>query len=526
MSAEPAKLNVAPESQSDLVITRLFDAPPELVFQAWTDPVHLAEWWGPKGFTNPVCEIDVRVGGAIRIHMRAPNGVVYPMTGVFKEISEPNRLVFVSSPLDDQGKAMFDVLTTVLFVEQKGKTLLTMRAQVLRTTTAAAPHLAEMEAGWTSALDRLGDHLASQKKQEETLHVAEGGGDSTADREITSTRVFDAPRPLVWKMWTDAEHVVEWWGPKGFSTTIQEMDVRPGGTWRLVMHGPDGRDYKNRIIYREVVEPEKLVYEHSPEPGSEPVNFQTTVTFADHGDRTQVAVRMRFRTSAQRDFVAEKYGAVEGLEQTLGRLEGKLRNRSSARSNEPSLARELLWLVDMSLDGFMSGPNGELDWASASMDDEIWSDVRALLERVDAALFGRVTYHLFERYWPAVPANPASPKSDLEFARWIEATPKHVASKTLPGLAWKNSFLLDQDLLSAIGKLKGQPGKNLLLFGSGNLASRLLAANLIDEVHLRFHPVILGRGRPLFEDAMKPFRWTTLASKQLRSGVIRVIYRR
>src|SRR5450755_196191 len=108
-------------SEWDLIITRVFDAPRELVFKAWTDPKHVAQWWGPKGFTNPVCELDVRVGGAIRIHMRAPDGVVYPMNGTFEEITPPERLAFVSSALDDQDKSMFDIFNTVLFVDQHGK---------------------------------------------------------------------------------------------------------------------------------------------------------------------------------------------------------------------------------------------------------------------------------------------------------------------------------------------------------------------------------------------------------------------
>src|SRR5271170_5128457 len=113
-------------SEWDLVITRVFDAPRELVFKAWTETRHVAQWWGPKGFTNPVCDLDVRVGGAIRIHMRAPDGVVYPMSGVFEEISEPERLLMVCSALDEKGNSMFDISTTVLFAERRGKTELTL----------------------------------------------------------------------------------------------------------------------------------------------------------------------------------------------------------------------------------------------------------------------------------------------------------------------------------------------------------------------------------------------------------------
>src|SRR5882724_10217009 len=143
---------------------------------------------------------------------------------------------------------------------------------------------------------------------------------AAAERELVFTRVFDAPRDLVFEAWTDPKHVAQWWGPKGFSTTIQEMDVRPGGTWRLVMHGPDGVDYKNRIIFREVVKPERLVYEHSPEKGTEPVSFEVTVTFAEQGGKTNLTMRMLFPSAAAREHVVNKYGAIEGANQTLGRL--------------------------------------------------------------------------------------------------------------------------------------------------------------------------------------------------------------
>jgi uncharacterized protein YndB with AHSA1/START domain len=153
-------------SEWDLVIARVFDAPRELVFRAWTDTRHAAQWWGPKGFTNPVCEMDVRAGGALRIHMRAPDGVVYPMKGVFQEVVEPERLVFVSSALDANGNSMFDVLTTVTFAEQGGKTVLTLQARVITATAMAPQYLKGMEMGWMQSLDKLGDHLAAMEQQE------------------------------------------------------------------------------------------------------------------------------------------------------------------------------------------------------------------------------------------------------------------------------------------------------------------------------------------------------------------------
>jgi uncharacterized protein YndB with AHSA1/START domain len=116
-------------------------------------------------------------------------------------------------------------------------------------------------------------------------------------------------------MWTDPEHVAKWWGPKGFTSTIYEMDVKEGGVWRFVMHGPDGTDYKNLVIYDEIVKPERLVYSHVSGP-----RFQMTVTFAERGGKTELTARMIFESAAERARVIKEFGALEGLSQTIGRL--------------------------------------------------------------------------------------------------------------------------------------------------------------------------------------------------------------
>jgi uncharacterized protein YndB with AHSA1/START domain len=149
----------------ELVLTRVFDAPRELVFKAWTDPKRVAQWWGPRGFSNPVCELDLRPGGAIRIHMRGPDGTVYPMTGVYQELVAPERIVFTSAALDDKGNPMFEVLTTVTFAEQDGKRKQTLRARVIKWTVQAAPYIAGMEAGWTQSLERLAAQVATHSKE-------------------------------------------------------------------------------------------------------------------------------------------------------------------------------------------------------------------------------------------------------------------------------------------------------------------------------------------------------------------------
>jgi uncharacterized protein YndB with AHSA1/START domain len=144
-------------------------------------------------------------------------------------------------------------------------------------------------------------------------------GDASA-REIVLSRVFDAPRELVFKVWTEPEHVVHWWGPNGFTTTIHEMDVRPGGKWDFIMHGPDGTDYPNHVVYEEIVPPERLVYTHGGGEGHEDVQFRATITFSAEGGRTRVTLRSVFPTAAARERVVREYGAIEGGQQHLARL--------------------------------------------------------------------------------------------------------------------------------------------------------------------------------------------------------------
>ena len=144
--------------------------------------------------------------------------------------------------------------------------------------------------------------------------------DQATDREIVIDRVVDAPRDVVWEAWTQREHLDRWWGPDGFTTTTHEIDVRVGGVWRFIMHGPDGVDYKNRITYREITPPERLVYAHDDDGEGASGAFMSTVTFDDVGGTTRVTLRALFSSKAERDRHVEEYGAIEGGKQTLGRL--------------------------------------------------------------------------------------------------------------------------------------------------------------------------------------------------------------
>ena len=139
------------------------------------------------------------------------------------------------------------------------------------------------------------------------------------DREILLTRAFDAPREVVFQAWIEPDRVAQWWGPRGFTITTHTMDVRPGGEWRFVMHGPDGTDYENRIVYREVVPPERLVYSQGEGVG-DPGQFETKVTFTERQGKTTITMRALFVSAAERERVIREVNAVEGGRQTLERL--------------------------------------------------------------------------------------------------------------------------------------------------------------------------------------------------------------
>ena len=134
---------------------------------------------------------------------------------------------------------------------------------------------------------------------------------STSDRELLLTREFQAPRELVWDAWTNPKHLVHWWGPPGTTYTIHEMNVKAGGIWRFIMHVPGGHDFPNRILYKEVIKPELLSYEHGSDLDNDPRRFFVTTTFEAKGKATEVTTKMVFATAEQLKEVIEKYGALE-----------------------------------------------------------------------------------------------------------------------------------------------------------------------------------------------------------------------
>jgi len=142
---------------------------------------------------------------------------------------------------------------------------------------------------------------------------------TTADRELIITRLLNAPISLVWEVWTNPEHIKNWWGPNGFYNTIFEMDMRPGGTWDFMMHGPDGTDYKNKSVFKEIVKYKKIVYEHITGP-----KFLATVEFEERDNKTFLKWHMLFETKEEFIRTVKTFKADEGLKQNITKLESYL----------------------------------------------------------------------------------------------------------------------------------------------------------------------------------------------------------
>jgi dihydrofolate reductase len=184
--------------------------------------------------------------------------------------------------------------------------------------------------------------------------------------------------------------------------------------------------------------------------------------------------------------------------------------------------RKVLLSNLVTLDGFFAGPKGELDWHI--VDEEFNQYAIDLLSKVDALLFGRVTYQLMADYWPAAATNPATPKSDLEIADKMNNLPKIVFSKTLQKVEWKNTRLVKENIAEEISKIKEQPGKDMVIFGSGSIVSTFMQLGLIDEYRIIVNPVVLGNGKPLFKGINDKQNLKLVKTRVFGSGVVILYY--
>ncbi|MEX0854121.1 MAG: SRPBCC domain-containing protein [Bauldia sp.] len=304
----------------EVVITRTFDAPRDLVWQAWTDPKHVAQWWGPHGFDAPHPSVDLRPGGAMNFDMRAPDGSILPGPVIIRELKAPEKLVISSRAfVDEAGNAQFEVLVTVTLAEEDGKTTLTVRATVTKATAAALPALKGMRQGWTETLEKLGEHLAITRW---TATAGKGAKGATSfvvpgdEPVVVIRRTFEAPRALVWQAITDPDMRAKWWGPTDYQVNVRELDARVGGKWRIDHVGEDGKTYEFWGEFTEVRAPQRLVntfrFESYP-PAIE------TITLAERDGRTTLTNVTRVDTFEHRNGWVET-GMERGARESMDRL--------------------------------------------------------------------------------------------------------------------------------------------------------------------------------------------------------------
>lgn len=283
---------VAPERT--VVATRVFDAARELVYKAWTDPKQLGQWFPPKDFTSPRCEVDPRPGGIFRCDMVGPDGAVFVGKGLFREVVPNERLVFTFA---GEESVPPPILVTVLFEAQGNKTRLTMQ----QTAETVADYEDLLKLGVTEGMNQSFDKLDELLARTPTSRTAA----SVAGRTLTLTRVFDAPRELVWKAYTDPTHIVKWMFANDWESAFAETDVRPGGAFRIGMrpadHSEEGFTFSG--TYREIVKPERIVQSLGD-------GRVMTTTFEDQKGKTKLTLSLEMSESED----AERTGWTQILE--------------------------------------------------------------------------------------------------------------------------------------------------------------------------------------------------------------------
>ena len=183
--------------------------------------------------------------------------------------------------------------------------------------------------------------------------------------------------------------------------------------------------------------------------------------------------------------------------------------------------------MHISLDGFVAGPNGEMDWIK--VDEEIFDYVGKRISEGDTALYGRVTYEMMENYWPTAADNPTASKHDIEHSKWYSKVHKVVLSKKMKGADLTNTKIISDNISDHINEIKQLPGEDILLFGSPTATHSLMQLNLIDGYWLFVNPVILGKGIPLFEDInpgsyQDKIKLKLLTTRQFTCGVTELNY--
>lgn len=316
---------VARNKPNELYITRVYDAPVQAVWEAWTDPEQVAQWWGPRGFTLTTHNKDLRPGGIWAYTMHGPDGVDYPNKTVYLEVEECVKLVYDHGGNDDR-PPMFRV--TVLFSEEGGKTRMEMSMTLPTPEAAEQARQFIKKAGGDSTWDRLAEYLEKE---------------STGKEKFVINRTFDAPLDVMFEMWTKPEHFSKWLAPTGFEMEFIRSDIQSGGSTFYFMTGGGGMKMYGRAEYRKIEKPGTLVYTQQfcdekenlsrhPMAPTWPATMLTIVQLTAEGpDRTRVTVTWEVFGPATREeletFINGRAGMTMGWTGSFDKLEAYLAQR-------------------------------------------------------------------------------------------------------------------------------------------------------------------------------------------------------
>jgi uncharacterized protein YndB with AHSA1/START domain len=311
-----------------VVLERVFDAPRELLYTLFTDPAHLARWWVPYPLTCPRMEFDARPGGAFRMEMQTSDGVRFPFIGTVIEADPPTRLVFSSREDWHENDAHgTEVLQTITFTARGDQTAVRLEIDVTQSGPATPQALDGMTSGWMQDFGRLTFYLLSWTAAETCAGIDAAGPNEAvvttpSDREIVVTRIYDAPRALIYKTMMDPDTIPNWWGSRGLTTTVEAMDARPYGAWRFCQHGPDGDVFGFRGEYILIAAPELVVTSYEVEAAVGQTAIDAVHLHEDDG-RTILTSISLFPTRADRDrslHMGSVNGAIESYERLAALL--------------------------------------------------------------------------------------------------------------------------------------------------------------------------------------------------------------
>lgn len=323
---QPASQTASPyEAANELRITRVYDAPVSLVWDAWTRDEHLQQWWGPRGVTLTTHHRDLRPGGTWVYTMHGPDGTDWPNFTRYHVVEPCAKLVYDQGATSDDAKPMFRVTAT--FTDLGGKTELDMRMTLATAEEAAQTRAFVKAVGGNSTWDRLAEFLEQQVSHAEVFVI---------------NRSFDAPIDLVFDLWTKPEHLARWLPPAGMTMVLHRADIRTGGEGFFSM-GNDAFTMYGKIAYQRLERPHLLTYtqcftdaqEHlsrHPKAPVWPAFMHTTVLLAEEGpSRTRVTLRWQPGESATPEeiaaFVAERGGMALGWTGSFDKLEALIADR-------------------------------------------------------------------------------------------------------------------------------------------------------------------------------------------------------